>query len=268
MTYIHGTHEEEQERLYVLNHLLNQQCLQRITLTGEEHILDIGSGLGVFSRMLARQLTTGKVVGLERSEEQLAKARALAQQDEEVDIVDFRQGNAYELTMVEEEWGSFDLIFIRFVLEHLTNPSQALAQAKQALKSGGRIIVIDDDHANFRINPPTPAFEILWDLYCRVYQDLGTDPFIGRNLVSLLHQAGFREFKIDMIPFGATRSEKEFAHYALNLIGILVGAKKEISVIGNLDSHSFDQLIEEIKSWSQLEDATLWYTANWAEAIL
>lgn len=268
MTYIHGTHKEEQERLYVLNHLLNQQCLQRIILTGEEHILDIGSGLGVFSRMLARQLTTGKVVGQERSKEQLARARDLAQQDNESELVDFRQGNAYELTLEKEEWGSFDLIFIRFVLEHLSTPSQALMQARQALKSGGGIIVIDDDHANFRINPPTPAFEILWDLYCSVYQDLGTDPFIGRNLVSLLHQAGFREFKIDMIPFGATRSEPDFTYYADNLIGILVGARKEISAIGNLESQAFDRLIEEIKSWSQLEDATLWYTANWVEAIL
>ncbi len=267
MNYIHGTHAEEQERLYFLNQLLNERCLQKITLTGDEQILDIGSGLGVFSRMLSRRLNTGSVVGIEKSTDQLDKARVLAREQGEVDLVDFREGSAYDLPLKAVEWGSFDLIFIRFVLEHLNHPLKALEQARQALKDGGRIILVDDDHANFRITPQLPSFDLLWTLYCKVYEQMGNDPYIGRHLVTLLHEAGFRNFKIDFILFGAAASEADFYHYANNLLSILQGAGPKIREIGNLDHRTFERYLDEIKSWSQRKDAVLWYTANWAEAV-
>ncbi|MBK8504120.1 MAG: class I SAM-dependent methyltransferase [Saprospiraceae bacterium] len=267
MKYIHGTHEEEQERLFTLNRLLNNRCLEKIILNGSESALDIGCGLGVFTRMLTRQLGKGKVVGIERSTEQLEKAAQLADRDNEYSLIDFREGSAYDLPLQDNEWANFDLVFIRFLLEHLSSPLEALAQAKKAVKSGGKIVLIADDHANLRITLHTEAFEILWKLYCKVYESLGTDPFIGRNLVTLLHQSGFQSFKIDFVLFGAASSEPDFKHYANNLLGILVGAKKEIMNIGKLNSNDFDRYIEEIVQWSDLEDATLWYAANWAEAI-
>lgn len=268
MTYIHGTHETEQERLYVLNKLLNQRCLEKIDVQGHEQVLDIGSGLGVFSRMLARTLITGKVVGIEKSPEQLNKCLKLAEDDEERDLVEFRSGGAYDLPLQTQEWGNFDLVFIRFLLEHLSDPDRALKQAKRALKPGGRIILVDDDHANFHIAPSTPAFTRLWTLYCQAYHELGNDPYIGRNLVTLLHQAGFKDFKIDFVLFGAAKSERDFMHYANNLIGILKGAKHQIIKLGAMDEATFEHDLTDIKVWAQREDATLWYPANWAEGGL
>jgi SAM-dependent methyltransferase len=266
MTYIHGTHEEEQDRLFILNTLLNQRCLNKIVLTGDEQVLDIGSGLGVFSRMLARTLRQGRVVGVEKSQDQLNKCLKLAQADNEADLVEFRPGGAYDLPVLTHEWGGYDLVFIRFLLEHLADPVRALLQAKKALKPGGRIILVDDDHASFQIAPFTPAFVKLWQLYCQAYQALGNDPYIGRNLVTLLHQAGFREFKIDFVLFGAAKSEQDFIHYANNLVGILKGAKNEIIKLGKVSEGEFEQDLAEIRAWSQKKDATLWYPANWAEA--
>jgi SAM-dependent methyltransferase len=266
LKYIHGTHEEEQDRLFNLNRLLNDRCLEKIRLVGDESVLDIGCGLGVFTRMLARRVGDGQVVGVERSIQQLQKATLLAERDDELSLVDFREGSAYNLPLREDEWANFDLVFIRFLLEHLSTPLQALVEAKRSLKPGGKIILIDDDHANFRITPHTKGFEILWNLYCKVYEKLGNDPFIGRNLVTLLHQSGFHSFKIDFVLFGAAASEPDFQHYANNLMGILVGAKEEIMDIGHLNSQDFEQHLSEIVNWSTREDAALWYAANWAEA--
>jgi ubiquinone/menaquinone biosynthesis C-methylase UbiE len=267
MTYIHGTHQEEQQRLYLLNQLLNQRCLDKIKTKGDEHVLDIGSGLGVFSRMLARSLPTGRVVGIEKSPDQLSKCLKLALEDDESELVEFRKGGAYDLPLSAHEWGDYDLVFMRFLLEHLADPGRALQQARKALKPEGRIILIDDDHANFRITPATPEFDKLWDLYCRLYQQHGNDPYIGRNLVTLLHQAAFRNFKIDFVLFGAARPERDFMLYANNLIGILNGAKKEIIQLGNLSDADFEHELSALSRWCLKEDATLWYPANWAEGL-
>jgi hypothetical protein len=44
--YIHGTHPEEQQRLSLLNRVLNPASLRELNLAGNERILDCGSGLG------------------------------------------------------------------------------------------------------------------------------------------------------------------------------------------------------------------------------
>lgn len=266
MDYIHGTHEEEQERLFILNRLLNERCLEKIELIGDELTLDIGSGLGVFTRMLAHRLFYGRIVGVERSAQQLEKALKLSRSDEINLPVEFREGSAYDLPLESAEWGNFDLVFIRFLLEHLKDPLKALSQAKKAMKPGAKIILVDDDHENFRITPPTPAFGFLWNLYCKVYEKMGNDPFIGRNLVTLLHQAGFHDFKIDFVLFGAAASESDFFYYANNLIGILAGAKEQIIEVGDITAEVFEANLAEIDAWSKKPDATLWYAANWAEA--
>ena len=268
MDYIHGTTPEEQDRLLILNQLLNERCLEKMHLNGDERVLDIGSGLGVFSRMLARQLPSGRVVGIEKSADQFKKCILLASGDNEAGLVDFRSGGAYDLPLLDGEVRSFDLIFIRFLLEHLKDPLRALGEAKKALKPGGKIILIDDDHANFRIAPHTDAFEYLWPVYCQIYDNLGNDPYIGRNLVTLLQKAGFEDFKIDFVLFGAAKSEPDFMHYANNLVTILAQTKKEMMDMGNIDEAFFDQKINEIKNWSAKPDATLWYVANWAEGRL
>src|SRR5437879_139453 len=80
--YIHGTSEQEQRRLSLLNDvLLNQAMLREMNLRGDERIVDFGSGLGQFSRAMARAVPRGRVVGIERDFEQLRSAQRLANAD-------------------------------------------------------------------------------------------------------------------------------------------------------------------------------------------
>src|SRR5437870_13920073 len=93
--YIHGTTEEEQHRLSILNDLINEASLKELALRGGEHILDVGSGLGQFTRLLARTAGRGaNVIGIERDERQRAEAIRLARQEGEQGLVDFRGGDA------------------------------------------------------------------------------------------------------------------------------------------------------------------------------
>jgi cyclopropane fatty-acyl-phospholipid synthase-like methyltransferase len=79
--YIHGSKPKEQRRLSSLNELLNQACLRELALTGGEAVLDVGSGLGQFTRDMARAVAPdGRVIGVEQDKQQLAEARRQAQE--------------------------------------------------------------------------------------------------------------------------------------------------------------------------------------------
>src|SRR5258707_13277963 len=121
--YIHGTDDDEQRRLSLMNDvLLNSAMLREMNLRGDEHILDLGSGLGQFTRMMARAVPNGHVVGIEYSEEQLSSARRLAANDGEASLAELRSGDALNLHLDDEsgnEWGTFDVAHTRFLLEHI-----------------------------------------------------------------------------------------------------------------------------------------------------
>lgn len=262
--YIHGTAPEEQARLSLLNDLLNAGCLRELSLRGGERVLDIGSGLGQFARAMARQAGT-RVVGVERSAEQMAEAQRLAIAAKEALLVEFRQGDAARLPLSEEEWGSFDLAHTRFVLEHLREPLPVVKQMVRAVRPGGRIVLADDDHQLLRLWPEPPLFTALWRAYLQSYEHLGNDPNIGRRLVALLVEAGAEATRNTFVFFGSCKGEPHFPDYAENLIGVVNGARETVVDAGLLDEASFDAAIAALREWSRDRTATLWYAVSWAE---
>src|SRR5262245_40326920 len=98
--YLHGTHAQEQDRLGLMNALLNENSLREMYLAAGEKVLDVGCGLGQLTRAMARLVKpSGAVVGVECSADQLTAARDLARQVGEVDLVDFREGAADRLPL-------------------------------------------------------------------------------------------------------------------------------------------------------------------------
>src|SRR5262249_7142532 len=122
-SYIHGTAPTEQQRLSLLNDLMNDASLRELALRDGERLLDVGSGLGQLSRAMARAAgPAGRVVGVEGDARQLAEARRLAAAAGEEVLVDFRAGDALQLPLREEEWSTFDVAHARFLLEHVRDP--------------------------------------------------------------------------------------------------------------------------------------------------
>ena len=48
--------------------------LDRAPLDGQERVLDVGCGTGRITRLIADRLTTGRVIGVDRSPQMLAEA--------------------------------------------------------------------------------------------------------------------------------------------------------------------------------------------------
>ena len=189
--YIHGTSPTEQARLSLLNSLLNESCLRELKLQGTERIIDFGCGLAQFTRLMARSVRSGgKVLGIERDSKQLAEALRQSREGSGPDRV-LRQGDVLEFSpLAEHEWETFDVAHARFLLEHLHDPLAAVRSMVRALRRGGRIILADDDHDLLRVWPEPPGFPALWQAYMQSYRLNGTDPQIGRRLVSLIQAAG------------------------------------------------------------------------------
>ena len=265
-TYLHGTTPAEQDRLSQLNRLLNDAALQKLSLRGGERIVDFGCGLAQLTRGMARAAGT-RVVGIERSAEQLAEGARQAAAAGETALLELRQGDVLSPPIEGPEWGTFDVAHARFVLEHVRDPAAVVRRMVAAVRPGGRVVLQDDDHDVLRLQPEPPGFWPLWSAYMRTYDRLGCDPYIGRRMPSLLEQAGAAPVRADFIFFGACKGEPRFAAFAENLIGILAGAREPIIAGDLLEARAVDGTLEAIRTWALRPDATLWYALFWAEGV-
>jgi SAM-dependent methyltransferase len=266
-TYIHGTSPEEQRRLGVMNRILNAGSRMRLRLQPGESVIDFGCGLGQFTREMARDAAPGRVVGVERSEEQLAGAIALAREDHEESLVDFRRGDAAVPPLAGPERASFDVAHARFLLEHLVDPLSAVRAMVAAVKPGGRIILADDDHDVLRLWPEPPGLAELWRAYIRSYERIGNDPFIGRRLTSLLVEAGAQPRRNDWIFFGGCAGGDNFPDLVDNLHGILAGARETVLSHHLFEADYYDVVLGNLLAWSTRKDASFWFAMAWAEGI-
>lgn len=264
--YVHGTHPEEQRRLADLNALINRESLAALALAPGERVLDVGSGLGQLARAIAG-VTGLPTVAVERSPEQIALAETLAAEAGESQRLDLRAGDALALPLSAAEWGAFDVAHTRFLLEHVPAPEEVVAAMARAVRSGGRVVLSDDDHEALRLWPEPPGVDTVWRAYMRTYDRLGNDPIVGRRLVELLAHAGVKPRRIAQLPFGACSGDPMFGALVQNLSAIFTGARDAILATGGVTREGFDDALVALARFGERDDAAFWYTIAWAEGV-
>ena len=110
------------------------------TLTKGERVVDVGSGAGFNSFVAAHQVgPNGKVVGIDMTEEMLAKSRASAEVMK-LGHVEFREGLAEELP-VADNWA--DVVISNGVINLCTDKRVVFSEILRVLRPGGHLQFAD-----------------------------------------------------------------------------------------------------------------------------
>jgi ubiquinone/menaquinone biosynthesis C-methylase UbiE len=115
---------------------------RRLAAQPGERILEIGFGTGHTLVKLARAVgPTGRVFGLDISENMVAITQQLVEKEHLSDRVEVQCGDAENLPFAPE---SMDAVLMIFTLELFDTPMipRVLAQCKRILQPGGRIVVV------------------------------------------------------------------------------------------------------------------------------
>ena len=124
---------------------LQQQAMRRaflgdIPFPADAHVLEVGCGTGVLTRVLARWPDVGAVVGVDVASSLLNRARSLAA---DLPNVTFRETDGRKLPF---EDGAFDAIVFDSTFTHVPGPESALAEAFRVLRPLGWLAAFDGDY--------------------------------------------------------------------------------------------------------------------------
>ncbi len=188
--YTHGHHESvlrshtwrtaENSSGYLLEHLKSGMDL-----------LDVGCGPGTITVDLARRVAPGRVTGIDRSADVVAKAGTYA--SEQGADVRFETGDVYALAYDD---ASFDVVHAHQVLQHLSDPVAALKEMRRVLRSGGVLAARDADYSSFGWGPLDPRLDRWLEIYRAVARRNDGEPDAGRFLKKWALDAGFSDVQV------------------------------------------------------------------------
>lgn len=102
-------------------------------ITRPSYVLDVGCGVGATACWLARSIGC-RVVGIDISEEMIARAKERAKREGVEDKVEFRRADALKLPFKSN---SFDVVIGESVLMFIKNRKKAIREYRRVVKKGG-----------------------------------------------------------------------------------------------------------------------------------
>ncbi|HHV19972.1 MAG TPA: methyltransferase domain-containing protein [Propionibacterium sp.] len=150
-------------------------------LTAEMTLLDIGAGPGTITADLATRVD--RVIATEIDDVTLATTRAGVSASN----VEFCIADVHALSLPD---GHVDVAHAHQVLQHVTDPVQALREMRRVVRPGGLIAVRDVDYRTMSIHPLSDELAQWLELYRTLARADGGDPDAGPKLLAWAHAAG------------------------------------------------------------------------------
>jgi ubiquinone/menaquinone biosynthesis C-methylase UbiE len=256
-SYIHGTAPSEQDRLKALNRLTNQAFVEFLRVPHGARVLEVGSGLGILAADVAAIDDGIEVVGVEASTAQIAAAVRHPR-------LRYLQGDAHHLEFPD---GTFDLVYGRYILEHVADPLQVIREMRRVVAPRGQLGLCENDTSLMRVDPPCPTWERVWRTFEQFQASLGGDARIGRRLFRLLREAGFSRIELSMQPDVHWQGSPGFAAWVQNIIGNVESAREGLVAAGLCRTEDLDEAVAELQGVIEHPDGSSQFVWNRAFAV-
>lgn len=159
-------------------------------------VLDAGCGAGITTAILGEMVQSGgSVLGVDYSEARVQYAKKHYGSQKRIEFA------LHDLRDQTDEFGKFDLIWIRFVLEYHRNGAVDIVRNMiRCLNPGGYLCLLDLDY-NCLIHQGLPqmAMDTLQKIMKAVEELYNFDPFVGRKLYSFLYDAGLENIRVELM---------------------------------------------------------------------
>ena len=144
-------------------------------------ILDLGCGTGQLTRALAKQAgPDGEVMGVD------ADPGIFPRHNTQPGL----SFSCHRAGALPKSLGTFDLIYARFLFQHLPDPVGALRNAASLLAPGGKIVIVDSDDGLILTHPLKPELDTMLETARTRQAAKGGDRYVGRKLPRMMNTAG------------------------------------------------------------------------------
>ena len=109
-----------------------KELIRKLALQGEEHLLDIGCGDGKITHAISREVTGGRVVGIDQSENMIEQASNHFNEDN----LSFLVMDASKLSVPEK----FDIVFSNAALHWIQDHKTILMHIKAHLNANAKLL--------------------------------------------------------------------------------------------------------------------------------
>ncbi len=172
-----------------------QALLDRVGVGRGTACLDVGCGTADVTFDLARRVgPEGRVVGLDMDDVRIEEGRREASA-RGLPNVDFQLADIRTLSPAR---GEFDLVWSRFLLDHVAHPAEVVSTICRMLKPGGTLVAECTDYTGWYCYPGLAAFDRAVELVSQERQRTGGCPDIGARLPVLFLDAGLVEVQMNI----------------------------------------------------------------------
>jgi SAM-dependent methyltransferase len=237
-TYVHGYRPRENERLQDQAGTLVDLLHADTAYPAGSRVLEAGCGVGAQTVTLARRSPDARFVSVDLSAASLAEAKRRIDRAG-LTNVEFRQVDIFALPY---EPGSFDHVFVCFVLEHLSRPVAALTILRELLRPGGTITAIEGNHGSAYFHPDSLAAHAAIQCQVRLQREAGGNALIGRELYPLLVEAGFDAVHVSprMVYVDSSRPELVDGFTRKTFTAMIEGVREPALAAGLIEPERFD----------------------------
>lgn len=171
--------------------------LKRIGLPQEGTLLDLGSGPGITSLLLARLAPGARVVGVEPEAALRTRAAENARAAGMEDRCTFLEGTGQSLPLPD---ASVDFAYARFVFQHVPDVVSILKEMARVVRPGGLVVALDVDDGAVVLHPEPEGHAAFQARVSCAQAAGGGDRRVGRRLHSLFLEAGIPDHRVDILP--------------------------------------------------------------------